>query len=230
LGTDLDDSYIYDDHWVIRMVSSKVILGLAIIGIGTIIGFLGAATPVKTISTQKVGLVNTPISVAANDYATQSLEMTKGETVSVSLSIVNQTIFTFDIFNQSQYYIYYDCAPTCAQPLVGGNGSFAQQAGESSPYQLNVTITPSTPYSGEFTAPSNGTYYFFFDNTIGPNWTSYINQDASGQTDGRFSLSNITVANVSSVNWGILGIGSSLTLVGGIASTVLWDSKSKPEG
>ena len=117
------------------MVSSKVFLGLALLGLGTVIGFLGAATPLKITSQQKVDSVNTPISVAPNDYVTQSLEMTRGETVHVTLNIENQTIFTFDIFNQSQYDIYYDCAPMCAQPQLGGNGSFSEQAAELTPYQ-----------------------------------------------------------------------------------------------
>ena len=203
---------------------------MALLGLGTVIGFLGAVTPLKITSQQNVNLINTPISVAPNDYATQSLEMTRGETVHVTLSIENQTIFTFDIFNQSQYYIYYDCAPMCAQPQLGGNGSFSEQAGELTPYQLNVTITPSTPYSGEFTAPTNGTYYFLFDNTIGPSWSSYVNQNATGPTDGQFSLSTTSVINGNSVNWKMLGLGSAMTLAGGIAATMLWGTKSKPTG
>ena len=150
------------------MVSTKVLVGLALLLVGSVVGFFGAATPFASTSQKTIPLLNTTFSVPPNDYATQSLELTQGKIVHVAFGIDNQTMFTFDIMNESQYYIYYNCAPECAQPLLGGNGTYYQQAGEADPTQLNATVSPSSPYSGDFRALTNGTYYFVFDNTIGP--------------------------------------------------------------
>ena len=210
-----------------RLLSGKVIAGLSLIIIGAAVGFFGASTPISSASQQRVSLVSTAISVAPNDYSTQSLELTKGESVLLSLGIENETIFTLDVMNQTQYYIYYSCAPKCAQPLLGGNGSYYQQAGEAMPYDLNVSVTPSSPYSGEFNAPSNGTYYFLFDNTVGASWGNYIGQNSTGPTDGQFSISAVQSVKSDSINWGVTGLGSAITIGGGAFATVMWDSKSK---
>ena len=190
-------------------------------------GFHGAATPVASTSQQTVHLLNTTFSVIANNYASQSLELTQGETVHIALSIDNQTMFMLDIMNQTQYYTYYDCAPECAQPLLGGVGTYYQQAGEVEPTQLNVTIFPSSPYSGEFTAPTNGTYYFVFDNSVGPTWESYLNQNATGSASGNFSLSSTETVPTHSLNWKMISIGAVLTLSGGGDATAFW---GKPRG
>ncbi len=66
---------------MINLLTAKVITGLSLIVIGAAIGFFGASTPISSASQQKVSLVSTAISVAPNDYSTQSLELTKGESV-----------------------------------------------------------------------------------------------------------------------------------------------------
>jgi len=210
------------------MISNKILAGLGILVLGGAIGFLGAATPVSTAHQESIQLIDTPLSIAPNDYAAQSLQMTKGQTIQITLSITNQTMFTFDIMNQSQFYLYNNCAPKCAQPLLGGNGSYSQQAGETSATQKNITVSPSLPYSGQFNAPTNGTYYFVFDNSIGPAWTNYLNQNATGHLAGQFSLSSTQVVNSDSVNWIIVGLGAAVTLAGGAMATAIWDPKSGP--
>jgi hypothetical protein len=203
-----------------------MIIGIAILIVGSIIGFFGAATPSASAFQQSVSLVNTPLNIAPNDYAAQSLQMTMGETIQITLSIDNQTLFTFDIMNQSQFYIYNNCAPKCAQPMLGGSGSYYLQAGEVTPSQLNVTVSPSAPYSGSFTAPFNGTYYFVFDNSIGPSWSAYLGQNATGHVAGEFSLSSTQLVTTYSIDWSFVGIGAGITLVGGAIATIMWFPKN----
>ena len=212
------------------MVSTKVSIGFAVLLIGSAIGFFGAATPVVTASQQTVQILNTTFSVAPNDYATQSLELTQGDIVHVAMSIDNRTMFTLDIMNQNQYYTYNNCAPRCAQPLLGGNGTYYQQAGEADPTQLNVTVSQSSSYSGDFRALTNGTYYFVFDNTIGPTWSSYVNQNATGDTSGNFSLFLTESVSTHSMNWTVVGLGAVLTLSGGGAATAFWGMEPRTKG
>jgi hypothetical protein len=204
-----------------------VYLGLVLLVVGVIIGIFGAITPISTASQQSVMLVNTPLGVDPNDYATQNLQMTKGQSVEIDLSIENETVkFTFDIMNQTQYYIWYGCAPECYQPLLSGNGSYYQQANETTPFLVNDTVSPSSPYQASFTAPANGTYYFVFDNSIGPSWTTYVNHNATGYTLGKFALSGMQLTNNYSANWPVIGIGSIAMLAGGAVATVLMGKKT----
>jgi hypothetical protein len=191
------------------------------------VGFAGAVMPVASSAQQPFQLLDTSIRVDPNGYASQNLAMTKGETVQVSLRIDNQTMFTFDIMNQGQYYVYYGCAPLCAQPMLGGNGTYNQQAGEATPTLLNVTVSPSASYQGSFTAPSDGTYYFVFDNSIGPSVSTYVNQNASGFTTGHFTLMSSQTVTTYAVNWTLVGVGVVLLLAGGAVATVTWEAKSK---
>jgi hypothetical protein len=203
-------------------------VGLAILVIGALVAIVGAVTPVSKISEDSVTLINTAFSVDPNDYATQNLQMTGGQSVSIALSIKNQSIFTFDIMNQTQYYVWYGCAPKCHQPLLGGQGTYFEQANETTPYLVNVTVTPSSPYAGNFSAPFNGTYYFVFDNSIGSSWSSYLNRNASGNTVGNFALSTVEPGKNYSVNWIFVSAGSALMLAGGSFSTLFWKG-SKPK-
>lgn len=197
--------------------------GFALLVVGIMIGIFGAITPVTTAVQKPVSLVDTPVGVDPNDYATQNLQMVQGQTVNVALSIVNSTVkFSFDIMNQTQYYIWYGCAPLCYQPLLNGSGTYYQQANETTPYMINVTVTPSSPYSGSFTAPSNGTYYFVFDNSIGSSWSTYIGRNATGYTKGTFALSEIEPTRVNAANWVVVGIGSAAMLAGGALPYVFW--------
>jgi len=198
-----------------------------ILVIGSAVGFLGAATPTSNAYQQNISLIDTSISVAPNNYAAQSLQMTKNETIRIHLSVDNQSMFTFDIMNQSQFYLFNNCAPKCEQPLLGGQGSYYQQDAEATPTQLNVTISPSTAYSEPFMAPSNGTYYFVFDNSIGPTWSNYLNQNATGHLDGHFALTSIQLGTNYLVNWVLVGAGAMFTVIGGVIATVLWKPTDK---
>jgi hypothetical protein len=209
------------------MVSTVSYIGFALLILGLVIGIFGAITPVSNTSSRSVTLVNTPVGVDPNDYATQNLQMIKGQTIHVSAAIDNQSvIFTFDIMNQTQYYNWYGCAPGCHQPLLGGNGTYYEQANETVPYLVNVTVTPSSPYSASFTAPSNGTYYFVFDNSIGSSWSTYINHNATGYTEGSFALSEVQPVAAYSANWPLVGAGSGAMLGGGAVYAVFWQKKS----
>ncbi len=202
-------------------------IGFVLLILGVVIGIFGAITPISSTSERTVSLVNTPLGIDPNDYATQNLQMTKGQTVNVSLSIDNQsTIFSFDIMNQTQYYIWYGCAPDCYQPLLGGHGTYYQQAKETTPYLVNASVSPSSPYNATFTAPSNGTYYFVFDNSIGASWSTYINHNASGYTIGRFALSEVQPVRVYSANLLFVGLGSVAMLAGGAIPAIFWQKKT----
>ncbi len=212
------------------MASKTALVGVLILVLGLVVGLAGAVTPVASTSQQAYSLQDTSIRVDPNGYASQNLVMTKGEAVQVSLSIDNQTMFTFDIMNQKQYYAYWACAPLCAQPLLGGNGTYYQQAGQANPTFLNATVSPSAPYTASFTAPADGTYYFVFDNSIGPSWDTYVNQSASGFTTGHFTLTASQQITTYAVNWTLVGIGAVILLVGGAIATATWESRAKPKG
>jgi hypothetical protein len=212
------------------MVSKTALVGLLVLVLGLVVGLAGAVTPVASTSQQTYSLLDTSIRVDPNGYASQNLAMTKGQTVQVNLGIDNQTMFTFDIMNQKQYYVYYGCAPMCAQPLIVGTGTFNQQANEAAPTLLNVTVSPSTPYQGSFTAPADGTYYFVFDNAIVPSWATYVNQNSPGFTTGHFTITATQPVTSYSVNWTLVGIGAALLIVGGAVATVSWEAKPKPKG
>ncbi len=209
------------------MVSKSALVGLLILVLGLVVGLAGAVTPVASTSQQSYPLLDTSIRVDPNGYASQNLAMTNGQTVQVNLSIDNQTMFTFDIMNQKQYYVYYGCAPLCAQPLLGGSGTYNEQAGETNPTLLNVTVSPSTPYQGSFTAPADGTYYFVLDNSIGPSWSTYVNANAPGFTTGHFTITATQPVTSYSVNWTLVGLGAAVLLIGGAVATATWESKPK---
>ena len=195
--------------------------GLVILLVGVAIGVIGVATPLASASQQPATLFKASITVDPNDYATQSLMMMAGQTVQVALRIDNQTIFTFDIMNQTQYDIWYNCAPRCHQPLLSGNGTYYQQANERTPTLLNATVSPSSPYFAQFAAPSNATYYFVLDNSVGPVWMNYLNQDASGSTIGQLTLTSMQAVTDYAINWLYVGFGCVVILVGGAIMTWL---------
>lgn len=211
------------------MASRIAIVGLAILVSGTIIGIVGVVMPTASTSQQPVALINTGVTVDPNDYATQSLVMIRGQTVQIALSIDNQTIFSFDVMNQTQYDVWYNCAPRCHQPLLGGNGTYYQQANEVTPTQVNVTVSPASPFTASFTAPSNATYYFVLDNSVGPTWTTYLNQNASGSMMGQLTLTSTQAVKDYAVNWSLVGLGGVVTLVGGAIATWLPHPKRTPK-
>ena len=205
-------------------------IGLVLLIAGAVLGVLGVASPTATTSPQRVKLLDTPITVSPNDYMSRSLELSGGQTVRVTLSIDNQTVFTFDIMNQTQYGVWYNCAPRCHQPLLGGSGAYYEQADEWTPVLMNVTVSPSSPYSGMFTAPSNATYYLVLDNSVGPTWASYLDQNASGPTVGQLSLETQVAATTYAIDWLVIGPGAAITLAGGVIATWAQRPRAEPAG
>ena len=210
------------------MTSKIASVGLAILVAGVVIGIIGVTRPIASTSQQPVTLINTAITVDPNDYATQSLVMATGQTVQVALSVDNETIFTFDIMNQTQYDVWYNCASRCHQPQLGGSGTYYQQASERIPTQVNVTVSPSSPCLVKFTAPSDATYYFVLDNSIGPTWANYLNQNASGSTTGQLTLTSAQTVTNYADNWPYVGLGAVVTLAGG-AITTWWPRPKLPQ-
>jgi hypothetical protein len=203
-----------------------ILIAGVLIVVGLAIGLYGASKPTASQVTESNDvLLKTVIAIDPNDYATQNLLMIKGQSVNFTLDLDNDTIFTFDVMNQSQYYIYYGCAPRCAQPLLGGNGSYYQQEGETTPYFVNATVSGFTPYVGKFTAPANGTYYFVFDNSIGENWAQYLGHNATGSTVGNFTMATVATGNSYSLNWSEVGPGIGVMIVGGAVPLFLWRPK-----
>ena len=211
------------------MVAKSATVGIAILVIGLLIGVYAVYTPVSSMSTVSSTFLSTSLRVDPNDYESQNQVLGQGQTVTYQISIQNQTIFQLAIMNQSQYYTFYGCAPWCrAGNITGPPGAAVGPIVEQNLTSLaNVTVTPSASVSNTFTAPSNGTYYFIFDNTVGPSYTTYIGQNASGFTTGQFSLTGNAQQKTNSVNWTILGAGVVLLLVGGAIATVAWDTKPK---
>jgi hypothetical protein len=204
-------------------------VGMALLVAGVIVGVVGVSRPLTSVSQQPVTLVDAAVTVDPNDYAAQSLVMTTGQTIQVALRIDNQTTFTFDIMNQTQYDVWYSCAPRCHQPLLGGNGTYYQQANERTPTLVNATVSPTSPYMTQFIAPSNATYYFVLDNSIGPNWANYLYQDAPGSTTGQLTLTSTQALTDYKVNWPLVGLGGVVILVGGALATWLPSPSHTPK-
>jgi len=201
------------------MPSRTAGVALAIIVAGLVVGVVGISRPSTSVSQQPVTLVSSAITVDPNDYATQSLVMTTGQEIQVAMGISNQTIFSFDIMNQTQYDVWYNCAPRCHQPLLGGNGTYYQQASERVPALVNATVSPSSPYMAQFTAPSNATYFFVLDNSVGQTWADYLNQNATGSTVGQLTVTSMRAVTAYAVNLLFVGLGSVVILAGGAIAT-----------
>jgi DNA-binding beta-propeller fold protein YncE len=192
---------------------------LAILALGFVIGIIASLTPL-TSSSQLHSTITTPVSVDPNDYKSQRLTMTRGELVSFSAQLDNKTSIRLYIMNSSQYSIFYGCAPRCLQPLLGGQDSYFQQAGLSKPdLFLNTSISETKPFNGNFTAPTSGTFYFVFDNSVGENWSTYLHQNAAGFAVGSIGMSVSQVATVYSVNWLLVIVGISEIAIGGVVAT-----------
>ena len=222
------------------MVAKVALIGFVILVVGLIVGIYGVYTPVSAQKASTITLLNVQASVDANDYQSKNVVLNQGETVNYQASIANTTIFYLYIMNQSQYYNYYGCAPFCYQPLLGGNGTFWQQAGESQGAMVNIsTLTPSSSKSGSFTAPSDGTYYFVLDNSIGPNMATYIGSNASQVvcgTSNPFACNTVVNLQITtpgtvtshSANWAVVGIGIALLIIGGAIGTAMWGATAGP--
>lgn len=221
------------------MVSKLALVGLVILVVGLVIGIYGVYTPVTAQQQSNISLLNTQASVDANDYSSKNLVLNQGQSVQLSVSIQNTTMFHFFIMNQTQYYTFYGCAPWCyAAANISGVGPVGPQNLTS---MVNVTnISPSSSYSHTFTAPANGTYYFVLDNTIGPSWATYTGQNASVvacNTPSPFKCNTVVTLQISgsgtiqtsAANWTVVGIGVALLLVGGGLATATWGSTTRPK-
>lgn len=223
------------------MVARLALIGLVILVIGLIVGVYGVYTPVSAQKQTTISLLNVQASVDANDYQSKNVILNQGQSIDFQASIQNTTIFYLYIMNQTQYYNYYGCAPLCYQPLLGGSGNFWQQAGESQGAFVNVsTLTPSSAYSGSFTAPAAGTYYFVLDNSFGPTLATYIGSNASTVvcgTSNAFACNtvvNLAITTPGTVtthaaNWAVVGIGAALLIIGGAIGTAMWTQTTKPK-
>jgi len=212
----------------IRFSKTALIL-TAVLLLGILVGILGATSPIVSVS-QEHSTLATPVSVGANSYASEILFLTKGETVSFSMRLDNQTLFRLYIMNGSEYHTYYECAPKCMQPLLGGIGSYYKQAGASRPILfLNESVSESIPYSGNFTAPSTDTYHFVFDNSIGKTWNEYLGQNATGFTIGSIETVTFLIAKNYSINWNTVALGAVEVLVCGAVLTTIWELRVKPK-
>jgi hypothetical protein len=208
------------------MASAGAVAGIIILIIGLIVGVYAVIYPVHQ------SVLSQTLSIDGNDYQSANFNLTSGERAYIQVSISNNTIFTFDIMNRTQYYNFYTvCAPYCHTGLniVGCSCNVTSNpltAVESKPTLENMTVTSSSPITIDFTAPSSGTYYFVFDNTIGPNYSCYISTclgslvspQATYATVGSFSLSGYAI------NWNFLGVGIVLLIIGGLIATVFWRS------
>jgi len=203
-------------------------IGLVILLIGAIIGFVGAVSPVSAVAQKPVTIYNNVLTIDPNDYQSHSVVLTKGQTINVTFYLDNQTIFFVYIMNQSQYYVFYNCAPTCHQPLLGGNGTFWQQANESEPALVNMSVSPSSPFKYTFTAPANETYYIVLDNSIGPKWIDYLYSNGTSAT-GTLVITGFTKVTEQSTNWPLVVPGVIILLVGGVISTITWEGKKSEQ-
>jgi hypothetical protein len=217
------------------MVARIATVGLVILVVGLLLGVYAAYTPVSTSKVTSFSLLNTSLKVDPNDYESQNVQLNKSQTVNIqTVSINNQTIFYFYIMNQSEYYNFYGCAPFC-RGAPNGSAAFTSGAGTTSvPLATftNVTVTPSNPYSNHnFTAPTNGTYYFIFDNTEGPSYSTYANQNATGNTLGQFTLLGYGPVTTHAVNSIFLYSGVALLIIGGAIATAMWSAgRARPKG
>lgn len=207
------------------MVSTTAYIGIVILVVGLGFGMYGAVSPVSNASSQTVTLANQSIHVDPNDYASLNLLLGQGQKAQLSVAIENTTIFQFYVMNSAQYYTYYGCGPWCHSAAnISGVGAVPPQ---NLTTLVNITtITPSSPYSGTFTAPANGTYYFIFDSTIGPSWATYIGQNSPGYTYVNFTSTTSEVVATHAANWPIAGTGMALLLVGGVVATATWEKKT----
>jgi hypothetical protein len=196
--------------------------------IGLAVGAYGAVTPVTTTSSATQTLVTLSLNVDPNDYQSANYNLTSGQTVSVYTSIVNATVFNLEIMNRSQYYNFYGCAPFCrAAANVSGAGGAVPPQGLTT--LENVTVSSSSPYSGTFSAPTSGVYYFVFDNSVGPNWASYLATNATGFTQGNFTLSQQVPVKSYAANLTVVGVGAALLIIGGAIATAMWGGSSAPK-
>ncbi len=220
------------------MVSRVALIGLVILVVGLIVGIYGVYSPVSAQKASAITLLSTTKAVDANDYASQNIPLNQSQTIQITASIKNTTIFGFYIMNSAQYYNFYGCAPWCHTAAnISGVGAVGPQ---NLTAQVNVTtITPSSPYSASFTAPAAGNYYLVLDNSVGPSWATYSGQNASVvacNTGNPFACDTVVDLSVTTqgtvtthtANWTVVGIGIALLIIGGAVGTVMWGAMSGP--
>jgi len=196
-----------------------------IIASGLAIGLIASYAPVASYS-QLSSTFTTPVSAGPNNYEALHLSMTKGEIASYDAVLDNKSAVRLYIFNTTQLALFDKCAPKCVQPLLGGTGAYYQQAGLSRPdLFLNISVSETKPYSGNFSAPSTGVYYFVFDNSVGGSMSSYLAQNATSFETGSLRMTVFQVAAVYSINWDLVLIGVAEMVFGGVLATVFWQPR-----
>jgi hypothetical protein len=223
--------------WIREMVSKIAYVGLVILVVGLLLGVYAAYTPVSSSKTGSVPLLSTSLHIDPNDYQSENVQLNASQVVTVqNVTITNSsTTVYFYIMNQTQYYNFYGCAPFCeaapansaASNATGNNATTALASTPLTTFK-NVTITSSSPLTNyQFTAPSQGTYYFVFDNSR-PNYAEYVGQNASGFTVGQFNLETTGPVTTHTVNSVFLYAGVGLLIIGGAVATATWDMGRRP--
>jgi len=188
---------------------------------GLSVGLLAAFNPVSSAS-QLHSTFTIPVGVGPNNYMTERLMMTKGEIINFAAVLDNDSAIRLYIMNGSQFSTFFKCAPKCHQPLLGGQGTYYQQAGLSKPdLFLNTSLSLAKSYAGNFTSPTSGPIYFVFDNSLGESNIDYVAQNATGFAVGSIRMTVFGIATSYAINWDLVAIGVGEILVGGIAATML---------
>lgn len=206
-------------------------MGVLVLLLGLSIGILAAYRPIISTS-QLNSTFSTPVNVDPNDYKAEVLSMSKGEIVNYAMQLDNETMLRLYIMNATQYSVFLKCAPRCIQPLLGGKGSYYEQAGLTrQALFVNASVSESKPFRSNFTAPTSGTFYFVFDNSVGGNWSTYLGQNATGSVSGTIKMTVYQIATTYTFNLPLIVIGASEIVVGGLLVTILWTpriTKSRP--
>lgn len=195
-----------------------MMVGGVVLAVGLILGIAGVLYPASASSSQVSPIVpSQTYKVDGNDYHSQGIALSAGETVTIGVTEQNSTVFNLLIMNTTQYRNYYGCAPACHSLPGAPAGALASL--------VNATVSPTKAYDAPLTLPAADTYYFVFDNTVGANYSEYVQcYGPAGicngvEATGLFSLSTTSSTTNYSTNWLLVGPGALLLLVGGVIGT-----------
>jgi len=195
-----------------------MVVGGVVLAVGLILGIAGVLYPMSASSSVVYPIVTSQTyKVDGNDYHSQGIALSAGETVRIGVTEQNSTVFNFLVMNTTEYRNYYGCAPACHSLPGAPAGPLASL--------VNATVSPSKPYNSTFTAPASDTYYFVFDNTVGANYSEYYQCNGPAgicngvEATGLFSVSTTRSVTKYSTNWPVVGLGALLLVVGGAIGT-----------